>query len=87
MLNFAEPTFQTSIAHRHGLNTAIGYVVRRTFLREPQRLHEDVATFTEAEHGWYAYSAALELAWKVREEDGHYAVVDTLHRCGCRSAG
>jgi hypothetical protein len=82
-LNFTEPDVRTSLEEHHGLGTAVGYVVRRTFLSEPERLHGDVLTVDGAER----YGVAVDVARDVRLEDGCYAVVDTLHSCGCRTAG
>lgn len=72
----------------HHISEQAGYVVVRT--RMGEGAIEDVATFPNTSAGvCYAYSDALELAWKIRAEgmaDGsrEYARIDVLYRDGCR---
>jgi hypothetical protein len=80
VLNFTPPTTAQALAHGHGLDNTSGYVVRRTFPGQPERVHEDVATTQD-------YSAALAVAGRVRAQDGCWAVIDRLHSCGCRELG
>jgi len=70
------------IRHGHGHRTQCGYVVRRTYF--DGRPHEDAGVFDVD-----LYGAALDLAREVRAEQGAagYAVIDSLHECGCRELG
>jgi hypothetical protein len=74
----AEPWI--GIQHGHGLATLAGHVVRRTWF--DGRPHADVAVTVD-------YGEALEIARRVRAEQGAagYAVIDSLHQCGCRELG
>lgn len=73
----------TGIRHGHGLDSIVGYVVRRTYF--DGRPHRDIRRFD----GAASYGEAVEVARQVRAAgiaDG-YAVVDSLHQCGCRELG
>lgn len=77
----------------HHISEQDGYVVVATQTTADGVETLDVATFpVPADHGarvCYAYSDALELAWRVRAEamaagNKGYARIDVLYKDGCR---
>lgn len=73
----------------HGRDTAAEHIVRQTFFRIPEegdeRPHRDRASFPATGEG---YDDALTAArWLRLHTEGGYAVIDTVHACGCRLNG
>lgn len=72
-------------SHDHGLDTVVGYVIRKTISDGTIMWHSegcgyDVATVDGSNH----YASALEVVRTYRV-DRDYAVIDMLYSCGCRS--
>jgi hypothetical protein len=73
-------------SHRHGLDNISGYVAVATYApADGPVVRDDIVRFSGAS----SYAEALDSVRALRKLAGPraYAVVDTLHSCGCRSQG